>query len=85
LVREVKKSSNAFIKERGFSRHAFRWQEGFGAFSYSRSTLDIIIKYIMNQKEHHRKKSFQKEYIGFLKKFEIEYKDEYLFDWILDT
>ena len=84
LVREVKKSSNAFIKERGFSRHAFRWHEGFGAFSYSRSTLDIIIKYIMNQKEHHRKKSFKKEYIGFLKKFEIEYKDEYLFDWIAD-
>lgn len=84
LVREVKKASNAFVKEKRFSRFNFEWQEGFGAFSYSHSALDNVIAYIQNQKEHHKKKSFKKEYIDFLKKFQIEYKDEYLFEWIDD-
>ena len=82
LVREIKKSSNDFIKEKGFSKFKFQWQEGYGAFSYSHSNLDNVIKYIMNQKEHHKKKSFKDEYMEFLKKFEIEFKDEYLFEWI---
>jgi REP element-mobilizing transposase RayT len=82
LVREVKKSSNSFINEKKFCSAKFEWQEGYGAFSYSHSALDNVIAYIANQKEHHRKKSFQEEYIDFLKKFEVEYKEEYLFDWI---
>ena len=82
LVREVKKSSNDFIKERKFSKFKFQWQEGYGAFSYSHSNLDNVIKYIMNQKEHHKKKTFKEEYLEFLKKFEIEFKDKYLFEWI---
>lgn len=82
LVREVKKSSNDFIKEKKFVRNKFNWQEGFGAFSYSHSHLDKVIKYIMNQKLHHRKKSFKEEYIEILRKFEIEYKEEYLFEWL---
>ena len=82
LVREIKKSSNEFIKEKGFSKFKFQWQEGYGAFSYSHSNLDNVIKYIMNQKEHHKKKSFKDEYMEFLKKFEIEFKGEYLFEWI---
>ena len=82
LVREVKKSSNDFIKNKKFSKFKFQWQEGYGAFSYSHSNLDNVIKYIMNQKEHHKKKTFKEEYLAFLKKFEIEFKDEYLFEWI---
>jgi len=82
LVREVKKSSNDFIKEKKFSKHKFQWQEGYGAFSYSHSSLDNVIGYIMNQKEHHKKQTFKEEYLSFLKKFEIEFKDEYLFEWV---
>jgi len=82
LVREIKKSSNEFIKEKKFTKFKFQWQEGYGAFSYSHSGLDNVIKYIMNQKEHHKKQSFKEEYKEFLNKFQIEYKDEYIFEWI---
>ncbi|WP_373514242.1 IS200/IS605 family transposase [Persicitalea sp.] len=84
LVREVKKASNAFVQEKRFTKHKFEWQEGYGAFSYSHSALDNVIAYIANQKEHNRTKSFKEEYIGFLQKYQIEYKDEYLFEWIED-
>ena len=82
LVREIKKSSNTFIKEKKFTPYNFQWQEGFGAFSYSHSQLTDVIHYIQNQKEHHKKQTFKDEYLEFLKAFEIEYKDEYLFNWI---
>ena len=82
LVREIKKSSNEFVKEKKFSKNKFNWQEGYGAFSYSHSSLDSVIAYIMNQKEHHKKTTFKEEYIEFLTKFEIEHKSEYLFEWI---
>ena len=82
LVREIKKSSTEFIKEKKFSKFKFNWQEGYGAFSYSHSQIDSVIKYIMNQKEHHQKQTFKEEYLNFLKKFQIEFKEEYLFKWI---
>jgi REP element-mobilizing transposase RayT len=82
LVREIKKSSNEFINENKFTPHKFQWQEGFGAFSYSHSQLDNVIAYIMNQKEHHKNKTFREEYISFLKQFNIEYNEKYLFEWI---
>lgn len=82
LVREVKKSSNDFIKEKKFTKFKFNWQEGYGAFSYSHSQIDSVIKYIMSQKEHHRKQTFREEYLDFLKRYEIEFKAEYLFQWI---
>ncbi len=82
LVREIKKSTNEFIKGKKFTRLNFQWQEGYGAFSYSHSALDNVIAYIGNQKEHHKKKSFKEEYIEFLNKFKIEYKKEHLFEWI---
>ena len=81
LVREIKKASNEFVRERKFTSCKFQWQEGFGAFSYSHSSLDNVIRYIQNQKEHHRKKTFQEEYKEFLELFQIEFKDEYLFEW----
>ncbi|KAA6317637.1 hypothetical protein EZS27_032238, partial [termite gut metagenome] len=82
LVREIKKSSNAFVKEKRFIKYQFQWQEGFGAFSYSQSALKNVIQYIQGQEEHHKKRSFREEYMEFLKKFEIQFNDEYVFDWI---
>ncbi len=82
LVREIKKSSNTFVKEKKFFQSNFQWQEGFGAFSYSHSQLNDVIKYIDNQKEHHKKLTFRDEYLAFLKAFEIEYKVQYLFEWL---
>jgi REP element-mobilizing transposase RayT len=82
LVREIKKSTNTFIKEKHFSSYPFQWQEGFGAFSYGHSALTNVIQYIHQQEEHHRTKTFKEEYITFLRKFEIEFKDEYLFNWL---
>lgn len=79
LVREIKKSSNTWSNEKGFSKYKFEWQEGYGAFSYGHSSLHDVIKYIGRQKEHHKKKSFQEEYLEFLKKFNVSYKDEFLF------
>jgi len=82
LVREIKKSSNTFIKEKKFTPFNFQWQEGFSAFSYSHSQVTSVIQYINNQKEHHKKKTFKDEYLDFLNSFEIQFKDEYLFNWI---
>lgn len=82
LVREIKKSSNDFITENKFCSSKFNWQEGFGAFSYSHSQIDSVYKYVMNQKEHHKKVTFKEEYTDFLKKFEVIYDEKYLFDWI---
>lgn len=82
LVREVKKASNEFINQNKLTPTKFYWQDGFGAFSYSRSQLDNVVKYVLNQKEHHKKQSFKEEYLKFLKKYEIEYNEKYLFDWI---
>ncbi|MEO7176202.1 MAG: IS200/IS605 family transposase [Saprospiraceae bacterium] len=71
LVREIKKSSNQFIYERGFCRFPFSWQEGYGAFSYSEGQIDGVMKYIRNQKEHHKKRSFKVEFIDILKELNI--------------
>ncbi|AXJ00537.1 REP element-mobilizing transposase RayT [Cyclonatronum proteinivorum] len=84
LVREIKKSSTAFVNEKKFCKHKFQWQQGYGAFSYSHSALDKVISYIQNQKKHHSKRTFQDEYKAFLTSYQIEYKDEYLFEWIED-
>lgn len=85
LVREIKKSSTNFINENRLSTSKFQWQEGFGAFSYGHSQIDVVAKYVMNQKEHHKTKTFQDEYTEFLKKFQVDYNENYLFDWIEDS
>ena len=82
LVREIKKSSNEFVNEKKFSRFHFEWQTGFGAFSYGHSQLDKVIAYIADQKERHKKQTFKDEYVGLLKKFNIEHEEKYLFDWL---
>lgn len=82
LVRDIKAGSSKFINDKRWIRGKFNWQTGFGAFSYSKSQIDKVIKYILNQEIHHKKKSFKDEYIEFLRKFEIEYDEKYLFEWI---
>jgi len=72
LVGQIKAVSSRFINEQQWFKGKFRWQEGYGAFSYSRSQVNKVCQYILNQEEHHRKKTFREEYISFLKKFEIE-------------
>lgn len=82
LVREVKKASNKFVNEKLGLGREFAWQEGYGGFSYCRSEVQTVINYIKNQKKHHLTEKFREEYIAFLKEFEIDFKPEYLFDWI---
>lgn len=81
LMRDVKASSSKWINENNFIQSNFRWQEGYGAFSYSRSQRNNVIKYIMNQEAHHGAQSFRKEYMDLLMKFEIPFKDEYVFEF----
>ena len=83
LVRDIKVGSSNYIRDNKLVRGKFNWQDGFGAFSYSRSNLDNVVKYILNQAEHHKQKTFKEEYIDFLEKFEIEYDNKYLFEWII--
>ncbi|MEP7150034.1 MAG: IS200/IS605 family transposase [Acidobacteriota bacterium] len=82
LIRDVKANSSAFINEKRFVAGKFHWQEGFGAFSYSRSQIDTVVKYVLNQEKHHARRSFKDEYIGLLDRFEVEYEERFLFDWI---
>ena len=79
LIREIKKSSTIYIKEQHFTKFHFQWQEGYGAFSYSRSELGNVIAYINNQKQHHNKIAFKDEYKTLLKDFDIGFKEEHLF------
>lgn len=79
LVRDVKANSARFINEKRWVAGRFGWQEGFGAFSYARSQLDAVIRYIQNQQKHHAKKSFREEYIALLEKFEVAYDQRYVF------
>jgi putative transposase len=58
----------------------FYWQNGYGAFSVSQSAVNTVKKYIANQKEHHKKKTFKEEYVEFLEKYEIEYDEKYIWD-----
>lgn len=84
LVRDIKSNSSRFVNEKRFVRGKFSWQEGFGAFSYSISQLDDVIRYIQNQEDHHRETSFKDEYLKYLKRFEIEFDENYVFEWIDD-
>lgn len=80
-VHDIKRSSSIFIKDNKLSNFKFNWQDGYGAFSYSKSHIDNVYKYIQNQEQHHKKEKFRTEYIKFLQKFDIEYDEKYLFDF----
>lgn len=82
FVKELKVGSHNFIEDKGWAGNGFHWQEGYGVFSYSRSHLDRVCRYIINHEEHHRKKTFREEYLAFLEKFGVPYEERYLFDWV---
>jgi putative transposase len=79
LLQDIKGSSSKWINERKFIQARFSWQEGYGAFSYGKSQLPQIIRYIENQQIHHQKKTFIEEYKEFLAAFEVEYDERYIF------
>ncbi len=79
LVEKIKTSSNHWIKERNLTKFKFNWQKGYGAFTHSHSQIDAVTKYVLNQEDHHRMKTFREEYLEMLNRFKITYKDEYVF------
>ncbi|MBP8967278.1 MAG: transposase, partial [Paludibacteraceae bacterium] len=81
LTRDIKANASKFINDNKWIPGKFEWQEGYGAFTYSRSQLNVVVIYILNQPKHHRKKTFKEEYMEFLRKFEIEYDEKYLFQF----
>ena len=80
-IHDIKRSTTLFINKEKLSIEKFSWQEGYGGFTYSRSQLDDVYKYILNQEKHHEKITFKQEYIKFLEKFEIDYDEKFLFDF----
>lgn len=80
LIRDIKANSSKWINEKRLVGKKFQWQNGFGAFTVSQSGIKNVINYIKNQEEHHKKKSFKDEYIEFLDAYEIDFKNEYIFD-----
>ena len=79
-MEKIKTSSNQWITEKRLSFHKFNWQKGYSAFTHSHSQIDNVVKYILNQEKHDHKKTFKEEYLEMLDKFEVQYKNEYLFD-----
>ena len=79
LMQDIKGSSSKWINEKKFLKVKFEWQEGYGAFSYSKSHVQNVINYVNNQEKHHAKQTFRDEYLDFLKKFDIEYDERYIF------
>jgi putative transposase len=83
LVREIKEHSSKFINSKNILKGKFYWQGGFGAFTVSKKDVTMILNYIKNQEKHHRIKVFRSEYLDLLKENEVEFKEEYLFDFDL--
>jgi putative transposase len=79
LMKTVKAKSSKYINDHSLTPHRFEWQEGYGVFSYGQSQVDKVYKYIQNQEEHHKKQTFKTEYLAMLKKFNIDYDEQYLF------
>lgn len=79
LMRLVKGDSSEFINLHKLTPRKFGWQEGYGAFSNSHSQINGVVKYILNQKEHHRSKTFKEEYLGILSDYGINYDQKYIF------
>ena len=79
LVGDIKSGSTNFINRQRWVKGRFNWQEGFGAFSYSRSQLDAVIRYVKNQQKHHQRLSFRDEYVKLLDKFDVPYDERYIF------
>jgi REP element-mobilizing transposase RayT len=81
FVKEIKVESNEFLNNQHWMKQKFSWQEGYGVFSYGHSQIDTVAKYVLNQEQHHKKKTFRDEYLEFLNRFEIPFEEKYLFDF----
>jgi putative transposase len=79
LMQDIKGNSSKWVNDKKFLKVKFEWQGGYGAFSYSKSHVQNVINYVKNQEKHHSKQTFRDEYIEFLKKFDIEYDERYIF------
>lgn len=84
-VHDIKRSSSLLINTEKLCPGRFSWQEGYGGFTYSRSQINDVYNYIENQEEHHRKRSFQEEYLAILNENEVEFEEQYLFEFLRDT
>jgi len=82
LVRDIKVNSSKWINENRFVAGKFEWQTGFGAFTIGQSQIQSVVNYILNQEEHHHKKTFREEYIEFLNAYQIDFKPSYIFNEI---
>lgn len=80
VMKNAKSKSSKWVNESGLLKHRFEWQKGFGCFSYSRSHIDRVFRYIKNQEAHHKKETFREEYIKMLKAFGVVYDEKYLFE-----
>lgn len=80
LMEDLKSSSSKWMKSHDETLKEFYWQDGYGAFSVNPSQVEVVVEYIKNQHDHHRKKTFQIEYRSFLKKYEVEYDERYVWD-----
>ncbi len=78
-MREVKANSSGWVNEQKFLKHRFEWQLGYGAFSYGKSQVDTVFKYVKNQEAHHKKRTFRSEFLEFLQKYEIDHDEKYIF------
>lgn len=81
LMEQVKSGSSKWLNDQKYIPGKFSWQDGYGGFTYSKSQIDNVVKYILNQPEHHKKQSFKDEYLLFLEKFEVDYDPKYVFEW----
>ena len=80
LLEEVKRQSSKWIKTKGEEYKNFYWQNGYGIFSVNPAQTDVVVQYIANQQDHHKKKTFQDEFRAFLKKYDVEYDERYVWD-----
>jgi len=78
LLQDIKASSSKWINEKRFIKGKFNWQAGYGAFSFSHSQIDAVVKYINNQEQHHKKKTFSEEYLEMLKKYNVRFDEKYI-------
>jgi REP element-mobilizing transposase RayT len=81
LMEQVKSGTSNWLNGKKFIAGKFAWQDGYDAFTYSKSHIDNVVKYILNQPEHHKKHAFRDEYLLLLEKFEVDYDPRYLFEW----
>lgn len=84
LMQLVKGDSSEWINKQNLCNSKFQWQDGYGAFSYAKSQIDNVVKYIINQQQHHKKQNFRDEYLKILDAFEVDYDERYIFDDLQD-